>query len=764
MTRRRRFRAGWCSLVLGSLAALVVPDEMAAQSDQPVPSVVSAELKGVVRGRFGARLDPLDDALVELTTGEGRYTTRSDSEGRYALVGLPGGAASLRVMRVGHASLELTVRLPSTGVLDLDLELTATPMSLPGVRVEASGEPDASVPGDQNVPGPDPQFELRRLELSPGVVESGVLEAVMGMPGNDPADPSDVLFMRGSTTDLKLVLLDGVPVYAPFHVGGLLKNFEPSMLASADFHVGGAPARYDGGLTHILDLETRTARRDRTRASATVDLVSSAVVLEQPLGDRAGVLVSARSLHDAGTGVLGGGSSPYGYSDVLGTFDADLGTTGSIRLTGFRNQESVVLDYANGPGDARWGNGAITGTWRRQAGSAELQATVGASRYDARLPLQPTPTDDDPTPSAIVASAENARARVVLESAWRNRGLPIRAGLSFEDQTLAYEADRLDGSSRLGRGGARSVIGGYVDGSYTVVPGVTVRTGLRGDVFEGDSPRLAPRASVAVNVGPASLLTIAAGRYHQMTRLALDTGVDPNLEQFTEGGVGETLPVATADHVVVTLAQRPNEFVSLGVGGYFKRFTGVEQGGGTLQNSGIDLQVVGAGSRGAAWLGYGLSWFWSDDPGSLTSSDFAGRHLLSLGLTGRLAGPVQIETRLSYGAGLPSTGIPFGSADALESDAPTGGPGDQLFGDADRVGSDFFLDESFLRLDVELHTLIEQDFLGHQWRVRPFLRLLNALDRRDALFYSYQPWRSDDVTPLAVRPILPVFGVSIALR
>ncbi|MCH1571064.1 MAG: Plug and carboxypeptidase regulatory-like domain-containing protein, partial [Longimicrobiales bacterium] len=482
MTRRRRSRVAWCSLALRSLVVLVVPGDMVAQSDQPAQSVVSAELNGVVRARFGARLDPLHDALVELTTVEGRYTTRSDSDGRYALVGLPGGAARLRVTRVGHAPLDLTVRLPSTGTLDLDLELTATPMLLPGVRVEARGESDASAPDDQNVPAPDPLFELRRLELSPGVVESGVVDAVMGMSGNEPADPSDVLFMRGSTTDLKLVLLDGVPVYAPFHVGGLLKSFEPSRLASADFHVGGAPARYDGGLTHILDLETRTARRDRTRASATVDLLSSAVVLEQPLGDRAGVLVSARSLHDAGTRVLGGGSSPYGYSDVLGTLNADVGTAGSIRLTGFRNQESVVLDYPDGPGDARWGNRAITGTWRHQVGSAELQATVGASRYDARLPLQSTSTDDDPTPSTIVASAENARARVVLESGWRNRGLPIRAGLSFENQTLAYEADRLDESSRLRRGGARSVVGGYVDGSYTVFPGVTVRTGLRGDV------------------------------------------------------------------------------------------------------------------------------------------------------------------------------------------------------------------------------------------------------------------------------------------
>jgi len=762
VTRRRRPRVSGLLFVLGLLAGVSLSGEVTAQTGDSVQVRASPGLQGVVRGRFGGRIARLDDAIVQLSTDEGLYTVRSGPDGRYVLVDLPVGPARLRVTRVAHAPLELTVRVPSSGVLDLDLELTATPMSLPGVRVEAEGEADVVSLDDPIATAADPLFELRRLELSPGVVESGVLEAVMGMPGNDPADPSDVLFMRGSTTDMKLVLLDGVPVYAPFHVGGLIKSFEPSMLASAEFHVGGAPARFDGGLTHILDLRTRTARRDRTRASATVDLLSSAVVLEQPMGDAAGVLVSARSLHDAGTGMLGGGSSPYRYSDVLASFDADLGQVGTLRLTGFGNRESVVLDFAEGPGDARWGNGALTGTWRRQIGAADVQATVGMSRYDARLPLQPTPTDDDPAPSAILATADNERARVVLEAAWLGQGLPLRAGFSFEDQTLAYAAERIDGSSRLARGGARSVVGGYVDASRTVVSGVTVRGGLRADVFGGDEPRLAPRASVALDVGPTALLTLAAGRYHQLTRLAIDTGVDQNLEQFADGGVAEPLPVATGDHLVVTLAQRPTESVSLDVGGYFKRFTGVEQGGGTLQNSGIDLQVVGVHERGAAWVGYGLSWFWSDEPGSRTSSDFAGRHLLTAGLAGRIAGPVQVETRLSYGAGLPSTGIPFGSADALESGAPTGGPGDQLLGNAGAVGPDFLLDESFLRLDLELHTLIERDWLGHAWRVRPFLRVLNALDRRDALFYTYQPWRSDDVTPLAVRPVLPVFGVSIA--
>lgn len=743
------------------LLAWATTTPLSAQEVGGVQVVVYGELRGVVRGRFGGRLERLDDAFIELRTVDGVHVTRSRRDGTYALDGLPAGPARLRVTRVGHGSLDLSVRVPASGVLRLDLELTAAPMSLPGVRVEAGRRQDADPADEQSVPVPDPTFELRRLELSPGVIESGVLEAVMGMPGNDPADPSDVLFMRGSTTDMKLVLLDGVPVYAPFHVGGLLRSFEPSLLASAEFHVGGAPARYDGGLTHVLDLQTRTARRDRPRASATIDLLSGAALVEQPLGDAAGLLISGRTLHDAATDILGGGGTPYGYNDVLATFDADLEAMGSFRATGFRNRESVFLDFASGPGDARWGNDALTGTWRSRIGSAQVQATVGASRYDARLPLQPTPTEDDPTPSAIVATADNERARVSVEADWRDRGLPVRAGLSFEDQALTYAADRIDGSSSLGRAGSRTVVGGYVDASRTVAPGVTLRAGLRADVFGGDGPRLAPRASVAVDVGPTALLTLAAGRYHQMTRLPIDTGVDADLERFAGGQINEALPVATADHVVMTLAQRPAESVALGIGGYFKRFSGIEPGGGALQNSGLDLQVVGVGERGAAWLGYGLSWFWSDDPGSLTSSDFAGRHLITLGLSGRVAGPFQVETRLSYGAGLPSTGIPFGAADELNAEAPTG-PSEDLFGSGHTSDPDFLLDESFLRLDLELSTTVERDWAGHEWRVRPFLRLLNALDRRDALFYTYQPWRSDDITPLAVRPLLPIFGVSIA--
>ena len=68
-------------------------------------------------------------------------------------------------------------------------------------------------------------------------------------------------------------------------------------------------------------------------------------------------------------------------------------------------------------------------------------------------------------------------------------------------------------------------------------------------------------------------------------------------------------------------------------------------------------------------------------------------------------------------------------------------------------------DDGFLRLDVELFTHFTARMCGRDVNVRPYLRLINALDQRDALFYYFEPWRDSDLRPLAERSFLPVFGV-----
>lgn len=730
----------------------------AARRDAGVADAGHSALGGVVRSRFRGGLRPLPSAIIELV-GQGiSRAVSADSVGHYTFDDLPEGSVRLRISHSGHETVSLTVLLTGSSNLSLDIELEATPLELPGLDV-ASRAPAEVSPDDLAEPSlaRAPDFALELLELGPGLSETGIAEAVRSLPGNDAADPTDVLFMRGSTTELKLVLLDGVPVATPFHIGGLLRSFEPGVLASAGFYVGGAPARYDGGLTHILDLTTRTARRDRVRASGSMDLLSTSVATEMPLGRRAGLIASARHLHDFGQAPLGG-TRPYGYDDVLLSFDGDPAPGHSVRATGFWNEESVRLDYVDGPARAQWGNGATSLRYEGRLGDAGLAISLGASRYDAQLPLRPAPTDDTPDPAEILASTRSDRLRLVAEAMWGDAGAPLRAGVSFENLGADFAAEAPRDGLRSARAGGRSVVGIFADGMRSVAPGVTVRGGLRADVFDKEGPRLSPRLSVAFELGPTALLTVATGRYHQVvqTLTSSDASVTPG---FTSG---ELLPVALADHVVLSLEQRLTPALGLGLDGYWKRFQGVQDGtDDPLFNSGVDVRVKSAGPRVAAWLGYGLSWFWSAAGPSGVSSDFAGRHLLSAGASGALAGPLRAEATLSYGAGLPSTGIPFGSAatEALDNASPGL---ETLGGTAGSDANSLPAAGSFLRLDLEVHADFHPEWAGHQWRIRPYVRLLNPLHRRDALFYTYQPGSANSTLPLTQRPVLPVFGFSIS--
>ncbi len=730
----------------------------------PVSDTATASLGGVVTGIFDELRSPLPNAVVEASAASLRRVVLADSLGRYRFEGLPPGEIRLHVTHAGHASLTVDVLAPGGSDLRVDLELQAEPVELDPVDVVGEPNQRGADPGTV-VATPMPEFEMQALDLTPGVGHPGLLDAVQSLPGNDPANATDVLYMRGSTTDLKLVLLDGAPVYTPFHVAGLMRSFEPAVLGSAALHVGGAPARYDGGLTHILDLETRRPRRDRLRGSGSLDLLAATSALEGPLGANAGFLLSARSLHDLGATPLRG-RGPYGYQDVLLGLDFEPSPGHSLRGTGFWNSEAVRLDFSDAPDDARWSNRSASMRYHADVGSGTLEVVAAGSGYSASLPLQPTAPADDPIPAALLATAATDRLRLVGELAWGEAGEQLRLGLSHERIDAAFSARALGGGPSTHTRSKTTTTGAYLDATRPLGPGLTLRAGLRADAFSLGGFRLAPRVALLWEFDPDALITIAAGRYHQPTRTP-DVEVERTLAEVVEQGLAasQLMPVATADHVVVSLDQTLGSSVRLDLQGFWKRYEGLEAARDkTIRSSGIDLQLRSVGAQGAVWLGYGLSWFWSTEDLSGYGSDFAGRHLLSAGLSGDIAGPLRGEVRVAYGAGLPYTSIPFGSfrteaGDAVSSPTQPGGSGTSRSQDSPLLTA---LDDEFLRVDVEVHALLTPEWGGRRWSVRPYLRILNALDRRDALFYTFQSWRSDELTPLAERPLLPILGVAFS--
>lgn len=728
-------------------------------------------VEGVVRGYLSGAGDPLPFATVQVTVGASRRNVVTDSLGRYRIERLDAGWIVLTVSHPGHLSASIDVQVPSGRAVSLDVDLERLPIELDPIDV--LGEPKSIAPRVDQADGAVAILELEivALEASPGLGESGLGEAAAALPGNDPADPSDVLFMRGSTTDLKLVLLDGAPVYTPFHLGGLLQSFDPSSLRVAALHVGGAPARYDGGLSYILDLRTRSPRRDRLTMTGSADLLSGQIAVEGPLGDRLGFAVSGRALHDLGSAALGSGHTPYGYRDALGRLEATLAEGHRLTATGFWNTESVLLTSGDdgplgtpsrpGPDDASWGNRAVVLAYHAGIGPVTLDATVSASDYRARLPLRPI-SDTSAAFDGFLASADTRRLRLTLDASAPLGDRRIRFGASVDRATNRYSARLLrDPGSVPDETEAEGVVTGvYVDGVRRLADRVDVRAGLRADAFSTEAGvRMAPRVAFLFSLSPDVLLTVAAGRYHQYTR-ATDRRVELAVSDPTPSApTGPLMSVATADHVVLSLDQELKGGIRLGIEGFWKNFSGLGGPGSIpLTNSGLDLRVAHRGERTTAWLGYNLSWFWSGTDAQGTSSEFTGRQLLSAGLNGPIGAHTGGSLRLAYSAGLPFTTIPLGQRqgglDALSVPEAEG-----ALANENPAFSGSTLSDGFLRVDLELFARLNTTLGGRNVEIRPYLKLLNALDRRDALFFYFEPWRDDDLRPIAERSVLPVLGV-----
>jgi len=722
---------------------------------------------GTVRGQVRSEQTggPLPGAVVEVV-GAGLFSV-ADSAGRYVLRAVPAGRRVVRAVHLDHAALEVEVLVPADGELVLDFGLELRPVALPRVTAVAIA---GRVGADDTAATPVGELgaaAIRALEATPGVAELGMAEAARAVPGEDPPGPSDVLFVRGASADLKLVLLDGAPVYAPFHLGGLVNTFDPELLRAATLHLGGAPARYDGGISYVLDLETRAPRRSAFHSAGSADLLAGRARVEGPAGDALAYLVAARAVHGFGARTFARAGLPYGYADGLVRLDADVGLAGSVGLTLFVNRESVGLDSASLGGEpARWGNAAGSLRYRGAVGAADAEITAAFGSFEAALPLGGN--------KPVLAEGASRRARVAADFTLGAGGTALRYGTSFDRVWLRYAARPRAGGPGLAAEAQGDVAGGYLDASWQAAPRLRLRGGLRADVYSLDPAlRFAPRLAVTWTVTDRAALTLAAGRYRQYVRLSSPLGapVQPVSPDDAEPP-RSPLAVASATHLAANLDQELGQGVRVAVQGYLKRFEGVPAAGapahlpgdlsdpvGQTRASGLDVWLRRNHGRLTGWIGYSLVWIWSRGDAAPAGRAVAGRQLVTAGVAAPLGAAGRFDLRFGYGAGLPYTAVP----DVAAAEPPLGGAvTPQLFSSYRRGAPDASPlvppDAPYLRVDAELSRTWTARVRGARVAITPYLKILNALDRRDALFYQLDG-ATDELRALAALPLLPVLGV-----
>lgn len=719
---------------------------------------------GAVHGRvLSARTGtPLEGAAVEVRRRGAFRFLITDGDGTYRANGLAPGRAVVIARALDHAPLVTGVDVPAGGDVSLDFRLEVRPVLMPSLFAEIDArrlEPPSLVRGGFR---PEGETELRALDSSPGAAEMGLAD---GAPP-DPGDPSSLLYVRGAASDLKLVLIDGAPVYAPFHLSGLLDAFPDGVLDRASLYIGGTPARYDGGLSYVLDLELREGDPDGFRTAGAVDLLGATARFEGPIGSSARALVSGRALHGAGYPVVTGDSDlPYGYGDVLGRIDADV-AGGHLSMTGFWNRESVDLDLGKleetGVAEtAFWGNASGSVRYRRPLGGGTLTVSTAYGRFTTRLPV---PLDESGSAEAF-GSARGQTSRSRTEAFYESGGDAVRwaAGGGFDTHETILDQSTLSGDTTA-HGLARAHVGAaWGEAIWAIVPEIEIRAGVRADYFEpASTARLAPRATATWHVTESADLRVSAGRFYQLVRgpesiLSGDLtgptlGPRPVLDSPVPGEPPPALGVAGASHLVVGIENELENGVDLGIEGYFKSFDDLP-GTRDLYSSGADLWVQAKEGPVRGWVGYSLAWVWADDPGD--ESRFVGRQLLSGGLSTNLSG-FDLGLRLAYGAGLPFTSVR--GAGGPQADGGAGPEEEEEEPPAPALSG--ALDDSYLRIDAEVARRWLATVAGSSVEIAPYVRLLNALDRRDALFYQAGPDGPTRPAPLSSVPLIAVLGVA----
>lgn len=161
-----------------------------------------------------------------------------------------------------------------------------------GVEVEASQAQPANlfnVPGMVNLPiqqlatlpsiGAEPDL-FRSLQWLPGISKAGFINGGM--------------VIRGGAPDQNLYLIDGAPVYHPWHAFRLISTFQTETFKDIRLYRSAFPAEYGGRLSAVLDAQLKDGSLDRPRATAALSLLSGRFVIESPITSKSSFMISGR--------------------------------------------------------------------------------------------------------------------------------------------------------------------------------------------------------------------------------------------------------------------------------------------------------------------------------------------------------------------------------------------------------------------------------------------------------------------------------------
>ena len=290
-------------------------------------------------------------------SGQGMAT---DNNGYYVLSDITIAEPKLIVSYVGYEKFELKLDFNKNRSQNINISLK--PESIELMQVDVTAE---EIERLNKIEPSRVNLSPRILKSQPSLAEPDIFRTIQSLPGVlTTSEFSTGLVIRGGNTDQNLILLDGITVYNPSHLGGLFSNFIVDAVKDAELIKGGYNAEYGGRLSAVLDIRSREGNRNKIEGSSSISLLTAQSTIEGPIPGGAFLVSGRRTYFDKVLPyVTDSFDLPYYFYDLQGHVFTDINEKDRISLSFYRGVDD--LEFKDLDLDSDWGNKTISLAYRR---------------------------------------------------------------------------------------------------------------------------------------------------------------------------------------------------------------------------------------------------------------------------------------------------------------------------------------------------------------------------------------------------------------
>ena len=473
-----------------------------------------------------------------------RVGTTTNTAGFFAVSSLPEGPYTVRISYLGYDTIDTTL---VAGPDPHRIRLQPSTLESEGVVVQekADEEPEA-----RRLPGMM-ALSLEQLEQLPSLGEPDLFKALRWTPGiRKSGVVSGGLSVRGADPDQNLYLLDGAPVYHPWHAFSLISTFQTGTLKSTNLYRGAFPAEHGGRLSSVLDAQMKDGSRTAPQAFVGISALSGRYRIESPITPSVSFMLSGRRsyvdkivgrvhpVRDESTGRLDTLRTGYYFYDFSGKVTARFNERHRLSVSHYRGRDDLdlrlpfdlSLDFSQWlrPADLFF---EVVQNWENRMTSARhqwlvfddafLTTTVYQSTYGANEASFVQPTTTASLESDYTVDLRDRGGRVDLDY-YASVAHQIRAGiqvsnLSFEstlESDIRRSARAVDVEADSSNQASWEVTA-YAQDIWQPSPRWTIQPGVRLSYFSrGKYVHARPRLSLQYTVHPRYLVLRGSAGMH----------------------------------------------------------------------------------------------------------------------------------------------------------------------------------------------------------------------------------------------------------